>query len=172
VKRICLLLISLVQIAWSQSLGNFFKETFEERLRDDPEFATTVGRHDYDNRWTDRSATGRTQRRVHLERRLEELNGFPAASLSGQDRLTVRLLQYDFRSQIEAFEVETHLLPAGLLEGFHNNVYRVIDRMPARTVHDYENLLARLSSRAQPSVRAFPPKISWLWSKPCKTPIM
>jgi hypothetical protein len=24
---------------WSQSLGDFFKETFEERLRDDPEFA-------------------------------------------------------------------------------------------------------------------------------------
>jgi uncharacterized protein (DUF885 family) len=77
------------------------------------------------------------------------LNGFPPASFSGQDRLTVRLLQYDFRSQIEAFEVETHLVPAGLLEGFHNNVYRVIDRMPARTVHDYENLLARL--RAVPA---------------------
>ena len=35
-------------------------------LRDDPEFAATVGRHDYDDRWTDRSATGRTQRRAHL----------------------------------------------------------------------------------------------------------
>ena len=148
-KRTCLVLILFVQVAWEQSLGDFFKETFEERLRDDPEFATTVGRHDYNDRWTDRSATGRTQRRAHLERRLEQLNGFPAASLSGQDRLTVRLLQYDFRSQIEAFEVETHLVPAGLLEGFHNNVYRTIDRMPARTVHDYENLLARL--RAVPA---------------------
>jgi hypothetical protein len=35
-----------------------------------------------------------------------------------------RLLQYDFRSQIEAFEVETHLVTAGLLEGFHNKVYK------------------------------------------------
>ncbi len=148
-KRTSVVLILLVQIAWAQSLGDFFKETFEERLRDDPEFATTVGRHDYDDRWTDCSATGRTQRRAHLERRLEQLNGFPSASLSGQDRLTVRLLQYDFRSQIEAFEVETHLVPAGLFLGFHNNVYRVIDLMPARTVHDYENLLARL--RAVPA---------------------
>ena len=32
----------------------------------------------------------------------------------------------------------------GQLFGFHNRVYRAFDRMPARTVHDYENMLARL----------------------------
>ncbi|PYX83423.1 MAG: hypothetical protein DMG68_22250, partial [Acidobacteria bacterium] len=26
---------------------------FEEKLADDPEFATSIGRHDYDDRWTD-----------------------------------------------------------------------------------------------------------------------
>ena len=40
-------------------------------------------------------------------------------------------------------------MSAGLSQRFHNNVYRTIDRMPARTVHDYENLLARL--RAVPA---------------------
>jgi uncharacterized protein (DUF885 family) len=148
VKRTSVVLILLVQIAWAQSLGSFFKQTFDERLRDDWN-SSHRRRHEYEDRWTDCSATGRAQRRAHLERRLEQLNGFPSASLSGQDRLTVRLLQYDFRSQIEAFEVETHLVPAGLFVGFYNNVYRVIDRMPARTVHDYENLLARL--RAVPA---------------------
>jgi uncharacterized protein (DUF885 family) len=145
VRLTCLVpLLFLQQFAWAQSAADFFRQTFEERLRDDPEFATGVGRHEYDDHWTDRSATGRAQRRAHLDRRLEQLNAFPAASLAGQDRITVRLLQYDLRSQLDAFEIETHLVPAGLSQGLHNDVYRIIDRMPARTVRDYENLLARL----------------------------
>jgi uncharacterized protein (DUF885 family) len=146
VRLTCLVPIMLLlqQLAVAQPLADFFKQTFEERLRDDPEFATSIGRHDYGDRWTDRSPTGRAQRRAHLERRLEQLKAFPVASLTGQDRLTVRLLQYDFRSRLEADEVETYLLPVGQLLGFHNSVYRTIDRMPARTVGDYFYLLARL----------------------------
>ncbi len=150
VRLTCLVsMLLLQQFGVAQPLTDFFKQTFEERLRDDPEFATTVGRHEYDDHWTDRSVAARAQRRAHIERRLEQLNAFPAASLAGQDRLTVRLLQFDFRSRLEVDEVETHLLPIGQLLGFHNDVYRIIDRMPARTVHDYENLLARL--RAVPA---------------------
>lgn len=142
-------MLLLQQFGSAQSLADFFKQTFEERLRDDPEFATTVGRHEYNDRWTDRSVTARAQRRSHLERRLEQLNALLPATLAGQDRLTVRLLQYDFRSQLDADDVETHLLHFGQLLGFHNDVYRIIDRMPARTVRDYENQLARL--RAVPA---------------------
>jgi hypothetical protein len=67
VKRTYLVLILLVhQLAWAESLADFFKQTFEERLRDDPEFATTVGRHDYDDRWTNRSAADRSSSNAAL----------------------------------------------------------------------------------------------------------
>jgi uncharacterized protein (DUF885 family) len=36
------------------------------------------------------------------------------------------------------------LIRVGQLFGLHTRVYSTIDRMPARTVHDYENLLGRL----------------------------
>ena len=68
---------------------------------------------------------------------------------SAQDALTRRVVRYDFESRLEAWELETHLLRVGQLYGFHNAVYDVIDRMPARTVHDYENIIARL--RATPA---------------------
>jgi hypothetical protein len=45
-------MLLLQQFAVAQPLADFFKQTFEERLRDDPEFATTVGHHEYDDRWT------------------------------------------------------------------------------------------------------------------------
>ena len=50
----------------AQNISTFFKDAFEERLRDEPEFATSIGRHDYDDRWNDWSKSGREQRRAHL----------------------------------------------------------------------------------------------------------
>src|SRR5690348_10741847 len=73
----------------------FFKQAFEEELRDSPEMATGVGRHEYDDRWSDWSKAGRQQRRAHLEQRLEKVRTFSQASLSPQDRLSARLMEYN-----------------------------------------------------------------------------
>jgi len=135
----------------SPELAKFFADYFEERLRDSPEFATNVGRHEYDDRWSDLSKDGRAARRAHLERALATDEKFFAqqASLSDQDRLSVKLMRYDLRSQLDALDLETYLLRVGQMTGFHNSVYLVIDRMPAFTVKDCENIIARI--RAVPS---------------------
>ena len=133
----------------SPELSQFFAEYFEERLRDSPEFATNVGRHEYDDRWSDLSKAGRDRRRAHLEQALAKADKFAGASLSGQDQLSVKLLRYDLRTQLDAFDLETYLLRVGQMTGFHNSVYLVIDRMPAFTVKDCENIIARL--RAVPA---------------------
>src|SRR5581483_3964740 len=117
----------------AQSIDRFFRDTFAEELRDNPEFATMTGHHEYDDRWTDWSKAGRDLRRHHLEQRLAMLARFPAASLSGQNRLTAALVRYDFSLELDAMDVETHLLRLGQLFGFHNRVYVFIDRMPAHT---------------------------------------
>ncbi len=135
----------------SPELAKFFADYFEERLRDSPEFATNVGRHEYDDRWSDLSKEGRAQRRAHLEQALATDDKFFArrASFSDQDRLSVELLRFDLRTQLDALDLETYLLRVGQMTGFHNSVYNVIDRMPAFTVKDCENIIARL--RAVPA---------------------
>jgi uncharacterized protein (DUF885 family) len=133
----------------SSQISKFFADYFEERLRDDPEFATNVGRHEYDDRWSDLSPQGRQRRRSHIVQRLEQLNKFPADQLSEQDRLSANLLRYDLRSQLEAFDLETYLLRVGQMFGSHNRVYVTIDRMPTHTVRDGENIIARI--RAVPA---------------------
>ena len=128
----------------ADDLHKFFQDAFEEELRDAPEQATNVGRHEYDNRWTDWSKAGRDARRAHLEQRLRQLDTFSPEGLSDEDRLSIRLMRYDLQQRLTSNNVETHLLRLGQVFGFHNTVYLVVDRMPARTVHDYENILARL----------------------------
>jgi uncharacterized protein (DUF885 family) len=128
----------------SADLSKFFAQYFEERLRDEPEFATTVGRHEYDDRWSDLSKQGREQRRAHLQQRFDQLQKFGVPGLSEQDVVSVRLLTYDLRTQLDALDLETFLLRVGQLYGSHTRVYLTIDRMPAFTVKDCENIIARL----------------------------
>src|SRR5271169_3162516 len=134
----------------SQELSKFFAAYFEERLRDEPEFATTVGRHEYDDRWSDVSKQGRDARRSHLEQRLAQLDKFPLGQLSEQDQLSVKLLHYDLSTHLDSLDLETHLLRVGQMTGFHNGVYLTIDRMPVYTVRDCENIIARI--RAVPAL--------------------
>jgi prolyl oligopeptidase len=128
----------------SADLSKFFAQYFEEKLRDEPEFATTVGRHEYDDRWSDLSKQGREQRRAHLQQRFDQAQKFGVPGLSEQDALSVRLLSYDLRTQLDALDLETYLLRVGQLYGSHTRVYLTIDRMPAFTVKDCENIIARL----------------------------
>src|SRR5580765_5768782 len=117
----------------SADLAKFFAQYFEDRLRDDPEFATNVGRHEYDDRWSDLSKQGRDQRRAHLQQAFDQLQKFGTKGLSDQDVLSIRLLSYDLRTQLDSLDLETYLLRVGQLYGSHTRVYLTIDRMPAFT---------------------------------------
>jgi uncharacterized protein (DUF885 family) len=144
-------MVILLGLIPAQSVGqtpdaaqNIFKHYFETKLQDEPEFATTTGHYENADKWNDWSKAGRELRRKHAEETLSELGKLPAQGISPADDVSVRLLKYDLRLQLESDDLETHLLRVGQLFGLHTRVYTTIDRMPARTVHDYENLLARL----------------------------
>jgi uncharacterized protein (DUF885 family) len=144
--------ISVGQIAASPSspeLAKFFSEYFEQALRDSPEYGTAIGRHDYDDRWSDLSKEGRARRREHLQSALARAEKFAGGQLSDEDRLSLNLMRYDLRTQLDAFDLQTYMLRVGQMNGFHNSVYVIMDRMPVFTVKDCENIIARL--RAVPA---------------------
>jgi uncharacterized protein (DUF885 family) len=139
-----LLAVSLgTLLAQAPTPAGFFKSTFDEMLRANPEFATNTGHHEFNDRWTDWSKAGRDSRRQFFAARLAQLDALRVGD-SPQDQLTARLLRYDFALRLEAWDLDTHLLRVGQLDGFHNLVYNTVDAMPARTVRDYENIIARL----------------------------
>ena len=126
------------------AIQTFFADAFEEHLRDSPEFATALGRHDYDDRWRDWSKEGRATIHGHLESRLKQLGSLPTDGVSDADKLSLRLFRYQSESDLAAEDLETHLLSLQQLYGFHVRVYLTIDRMSAHNAHEYENILARL----------------------------
>jgi hypothetical protein len=62
--------------------SGWFKNTFEQMLRDDPEYATSTGRHEYDDRWTDWSKGARDKRRRFFEQRLSQVSSVMDDTLS------------------------------------------------------------------------------------------
>ncbi|MEO0996519.1 MAG: DUF885 domain-containing protein [Pseudomonadota bacterium] len=85
----------------SARLAAFFDEVFEERLARDPEYQTQLGiKTDYD-RWTPRTeawlAAGAADDRRYLDTLRRD---FDPAALSPEDRLSLRLFEYDAEQRL------------------------------------------------------------------------
>jgi uncharacterized protein (DUF885 family) len=126
------------------AIQKYFKDYFDARLQAEPEFATGTGHYENADKWNDWSKAGRERRRGSAEETLQGLDKFQLASLPDEDQLSARLLRYQLRAELDAMDLETYLLRVGQMTGAHVRVYQTIDRMPARNLRDYQNILGRL----------------------------
>ena len=130
--------------ASSTSLRQQFAAYWEFRLAESPELATAVGRTEYNDRWQDWSKAARDRARVARREFLEQMLYIGTGNLTVAERLSAHLLEHEIRAYLEA-EPYLHLVSrVSQMRGAHNEVFTVIDQMPARSVRDYENVIARL----------------------------
>jgi len=130
----------------SMALRQTMADYWEWRLSDEPELATKMGRHEYDDRWTDWSAEARARRRVSREEFLREMRYVGAGNLTRAEHLSVDLLEYELRTELEAGDLVTFVTGVKQIYGFHNRVFQIVDQMPAATARDYEHIIARLGA--------------------------
>jgi uncharacterized protein (DUF885 family) len=129
-----------------ESLRSLFGTYWEWRLATSPELATRVGRTDFNDRWADRSRRGRDQVRQRRKEFLQELTYITTGNLTPSDRLSAHVLQWELKNALEMEEYSNFVSTVSQQSGFHAEVFSVIDAMPARTVKDYENIVARLNA--------------------------
>ena len=130
----------------SENLHQIFEEYFEDQLQSYPESATSLGRNEYDDRWTDWSRDARDARREKLRDYEGRVSGIAADSLDPQDRLSRELLLFEIRESLDGEEIETYVTGLNQLFGPHTRIYLTVREMPARTTADYENILRRLEA--------------------------
>ena len=128
------------------ALGRLFEEYYEFLLRSSPELATDVGRRDYNDRWTDYSPQGREAFRAEQRSFLERVQQIATDGLSEQETISRTLLVDDLEQSLEGRELEDYLLSTNQLFGLHARVPLTIAQMPADTVDDYENIIARIEA--------------------------
>jgi uncharacterized protein (DUF885 family) len=149
-KRILLALVApLVLCAQTDSspARKLFAEFFEDYLRLHPEAGTSFGRADYDGRWSDWSAAGREQRARLDETYLTRVKSLPLEGLLERDRINVEVLRFGLERELETQRLGLDgMLRVSQLFGAHTWVFQTIDQMPARTVKNYENIIARINA--------------------------
>jgi len=131
----------------SQALLQLFDDYWEWKLAQEPELATEVGRREHNARWTNRSTAARERRLYDLREWLQRAMYLSPGNLTDEMRSSAFLLEYELRDAIES---QPYLDAIGLVSqnngSLHNAVFRTIDQMPAATVVDYENIIARLEA--------------------------
>ena len=125
-------------------LEELFTEYWNWRLADSPELATSMGRDQYNDQWTDMSKAARARRRDERREFLQRVLYFAPGTLNEPQKVSAALLEYQLRAAMESEPYLEEIQTVSQGDGFHNDVFETIDAMPARNVKDYDNLIARL----------------------------
>src|SRR5882762_6109643 len=141
-----LLILAFPRTGQSQNtdLQKLFSDYYEFQLREDPGQATFIGRSEYNDRWDDPSPEHLQQYRNSLQQFLGRLRAIPEKSLTGQDRLSYRLLDWQLEQEIADTDIVSTYFSVNHLVGGHLNAFSTMAVAPAITVKDYENQVARL----------------------------
>lgn len=127
-------------------LNALYKEYFEFTMRESPEGATSAGRTEYNDRWTDHSPAGVEKNRGELRGFLERARRHQTASLPAAERMNHRLFLSTLERRLETIDLASYYSVASHYGGLVRTLQSTMESAPARTVKDYENLIARLEA--------------------------
>jgi uncharacterized protein (DUF885 family) len=114
-----------------------------------PEYATAVGYPGQNDRWTDLSIAAINRRRADVNSELNVVRAINRARLNAPDQLSYDIFKRGNEESIEGMRFPGDLLQITQMGGPQYSA-STIDRMPAATVKDYTDIIARL--RALPAV--------------------
>jgi uncharacterized protein (DUF885 family) len=150
-RRILLLLFCLPLLAQApvDQLNSLYKEFFEFSMREFPEQATSAGRSEFNDRWTDYFPAAVEGRRSAYREFLERARAHSTASLPQPERMNHRLLVNALERALETLDLGSYYSVASHLAGPVRQYLATFETAPARTVRDLENQIARLEATPQ-----------------------
>jgi uncharacterized protein (DUF885 family) len=129
----------------SSQLHAIFDAIWEHRIDNEPELATYLGEPGPTHRWTDHSLEAFDRRKDDAAAALEVLRGIDQSPLDDVDRTSLRLAIYEHEQEVERREFPYEFLSASTMVGPQVDIPQVMSLMPARTIGDLEDVVARLS---------------------------
>lgn len=128
----------------SRQLARTFDSYWQDRLKESPELATSVGDKRYNDRWSNYTGAAANAQLAHDREYLLKLSGFDTTGLSTQEKLSVQLALRDLIEEQEGARFKTWQMPVDQFNGPQTSLPQTIAIMPFDDVHDYDNYIARL----------------------------
>jgi uncharacterized protein (DUF885 family) len=110
-----------------------------------PEFATATGYPGQNDRWTDLSVAAINRRQADVKSELKVVRAINRARLNAPDQLSYDIFKRGIDEAIEGMRFPGDLLQITQMGGPQSSA-STIDQMPAATVKDYTDIIARLRS--------------------------
>lgn len=117
-------------------------------MEESPEWATSLGKREGLDRWTDQSFEAIERRDRETRAFLAEIEQIDGAKLSPANRVDHAMLRRDYREWVEGERFPGELLALDQLGGVHTRLTGVMRDVPAERAEDFEAALRRL--RAYP----------------------
>jgi uncharacterized protein (DUF885 family) len=127
-----------------QQLVSLFDEEWQYELRTNPEWATMLGDHRYNDRLSDNSPEFFCADTDQRQRFLTRFRAIDPAGFSRQDALSRELMIRQLQQQIEGAQFKNWEMPVNQMGGMHLELADLVALTSFNTVADYDNYLARL----------------------------
>jgi len=130
--------------AVSDNFHQLIEGEWEQRLSDEPTFATRIGDRRYNDRWRDMSHAALAARRERAEQVLAKTKAIDRSQLSAADQLNYDLFLRNAANRVEENRFHGEYLPLNGRQGPHSELAETVRLMPLANVKDYEDVLGRL----------------------------
>lgn len=135
-----------------QALDALFHAYWEEQLKADPEFASTLGDKRWNAQLTDLSVQAENEHVSHAQQMLLQLAAIDPTGLSDADQTSRELLTRTLADEIEGASYKEWEMPVTQMGGIQTRYPELVRDLSFATTQDYDDWIARL--KAIPAVFA------------------
>ena len=114
-------------------------------LRENPETATALGDHRFDDRISDLSLAAMDRRAGEAQSMLDRLNAIAQPQLSAANQVNVQIMRRQLSETVEGNRFGQRMMLFTTYAGWHQNFAGLADNMPFNSPADYRSYLARLA---------------------------
>ncbi len=126
------------------ALNAVFKDYWQDYLKTNPEFASTIGDKRYNDQITDYSVSAFNNWLAREQDYLMRLAAIDPAGFTDQEKLSQNLLEQQFVDDEEASEFKEWEMPVTQLGGVQTTYLDLAPQLNFATVKDYDDWIARL----------------------------
>ena len=128
----------------SRDLSRLFNDIWQDKLKHEPEYATTLGDKRYDAELTDYSPRAINDALARGRTYIDRLSNIDTTGLTQQEQLSADLMLRSLIEDQEAAPFKEWEMPVNQYDGIQLDLPQLVEHTSFDTADDYDNYIARL----------------------------
>ena len=126
------------------ALNDLFNDYWQDYLKRNPEFASTIGDNRYNDRISDYSVGAVNDWVAREQQLLLQLAAIDPSGFTDQEKLSQELLERRFEDDLDAAQFKEWEMPVNQMDGIYSTYPELVAELSFTTVKDYDDWIARL----------------------------